>query len=90
MAFAQVIKEINSVRSFFSTRDSSTGSDVATLQRSFADGVMKKLSLVQDFGPGEGAQLNELLRGNPFGDTQTQRIADAADALLEKRCNAPS
>ena len=90
MAFAQVIKEINSVRSFFSTRDSSTGSDVATLQRSFADGVMKKLSLVQDFGPGEGAQLNELLRGNPFGDTQTQRIADAADALLEKRCNTPS
>ena len=44
---------------------------------------MKKLSLVQDFGPGEGAQLNELLKADPFGATQTKRIVDAADAMLK-------
>lgn len=89
MAVSMILKEIQSVRQFFASRD---GKDNNTLQKSFADSVLNKLKLVKDFGPGEGAMLNDALKDSPFGESQTQRIWDAVDRLLEAKAKvtAPS
>jgi len=80
MTVLSILKEIQSVRHFFASRE---GKENNTLQKSFADSVLNKLKLVKDFGPGEGAKLNDALKGSPFGEAQTQRIWDAVDSLLE-------
>ena len=88
MATASVLREIASVNTFFASRDMS--GDVSGLQRSFADGLLQKLKLIKDFGASEGAQIFEALKGCQFGESQTQRIRDAIDAMLQKHATAPT
>ena len=88
MAIAAILREIASVGSFFASRDMS--GDVSGLQKSFADGVLNKLKLIKDFGASEGAQVYEALKGCQFGESQTQRIRDAIDAMLQKHATAPT
>ena len=43
--------------------------------------MLHKLSLIKDFGPSEGALINDAMKDSPFAEVQTQRIADAIDDL---------
>lgn len=85
MSLTAVLKEIASVSAFFASRDDTK--DVGGLQKSFADSVLNKLKLVQNFGPSDGAQLHEALKQNQFGQSQTQRIKDSIDALVQKNAS---
>ena len=80
MSIAVVIKEINSVTSFFG--NSKIAGDVIGLQRSFADGVLNKIKQLKAFSVSDGSQVYEALAGDPFGDVQTERIKEAVNALL--------
>ena len=86
MSITAVLKEIASVERFFESRDDS--GDVSGLQKSFADSVLNKLKQIKDFGACDGAQVYAALKGAQFGATQTQRIRDSVDALLEKNAAA--
>jgi hypothetical protein len=77
-----VLKEIWSVSKFFQSRDSSN--DPSALQKSFTDSILNKLALVKDFGPQEGAQVNDALHESPLGEAQTKRITDAVEELIQK------
>ena len=61
MSLNHVLKEIYSVTAFFQSHGEAEG-DASVLQKSFADGVLNKLKIVKDFGPGDGAQLHEALK----------------------------
>ena len=87
MSIAAVIKEINSVTSFFG--NSKIAGDVIGLQRSFADGVLNKLKQLKVFSVSDGSQVYEALAGDPFGDVQTERIKEAVNALLQKGASTP-
>ena len=49
---------------------------------------LNKLKQIKDFGACDGAQVYAALKGAQFGATQTQRIRDSVDALLEKNAAA--
>ena len=87
MSIAAVIKEIISVKAFFS--NSKVSCDVVGLQRSFADGVLQKLKQLKVFNVSDGSQVYEALDGEPFGADQTERIKEAVNALLQKGASAP-
>ena len=87
MSIAAVIKEIISVKTFFS--NSKVSCDVVGLQRSFADGVLQKLKQLKVFNVSDGSQVYEALDGEPFGADQTERIKEAVNALLQKGASAP-
>lgn len=81
MSLHAVIKEIASVTAFFQNRGETK--DIASLQKSFTDGLLQKLKLVPNFGTSEGAQLHEALTSSMFGESQTQRIRETIDAMVQ-------
>ena len=87
MSVHVVLKEISSVTAFFHSRGDSK--DQSVLQKSFADGLLNKLSMIPNFSTGDGAQLHAALLDSPFGEVQTQRIRDALDSLVQQ-CSSKS
>ena len=90
MALTHVLKEISSVVAFFQSRGDSGGGDITSLQKTFADSTLNKLNTIKDFGTGDAAQLFEALKGDPFGESQTKRIRDSIDVMVQSVSEAPT
>ena len=88
MSMHAVLKEISSVTAFFRSRGSSQ--DQSVLQKSFADSLLQKLTIIPNFSTSDGAQLFSALAESPFGEVQTQRIKDAIDSLVQKCSSKPT
>ena len=77
---ARVLREIASVRCFFSSRHEN-GSD-GGLQKSFADSVAMMLGSMKEFGPSDAAQINAALEDKPYGAEHSARVMAHMDTLL--------
>ena len=71
MSIAAVIKEIISVKAFFS--NSKVSCDVVGLQRSFADGVLQKLKQLRVFNVSDGSHVYEALDGEPIKQNASRK-----------------
>ena len=58
---SQAVHEIESVKNFFKTRNSSANND--TLQASFADSLIMMIKNIKDFGPADAAMYGNALWG---------------------------
>ena len=77
---ARMLKEIASVRGFFSSRQANSSD--GGLQKSFADSILMMLGSMTGFGPSEAAQINAALEDTPYGSEHSARIMAHMDTLL--------
>ena len=66
---ANIVREINSCRSFVRGREALIGTIDQSIQANLATTIIKMINSASSFGPAEAGHVQDALKDNPFGDT---------------------
>ena len=86
-----IIKEVESVAALLEARTAAGAAPSATLQKSFADAIIKQIERLRNVTSDDAMPLINMLKdGRPYGKQMTSQILDAIDTALSAQLARPS